>query len=113
MTLLHHRSCSHHAMHDAFAKDTSLHTATSPKPLPFRHIGPFDRVLVAGIPVLECPSCRKKFPDLELLVTIEDVLEQRVGLGDARPLYLFADIAPEVFAALDLSQSCPTPRKGE
>ena len=82
--------------------------ATSPKPLPFRHIGPFDRVEVSGIPALQCPSCRETLQDLDLLVTIEDVLKRRASLGDARPLYLFSELANEVFAALEI-QSCTTP----
>src|SRR5436305_12289149 len=87
-----HRLClHHHGMHDAYAKGPLLRI--SPKPLPFRHMGPFDRVLVAGIPVWQCPSCHKIFQDLELLVTIEDVLERHVSQGDVRPFYFFSDLA--------------------
>ena len=91
--LILHMLCPHAALPDADWQES--HLLYSRRPIPFRRIGPLDRVEVVGIPV-ECMTCHQPLLTLRLLESLEWVLEERMARGDVRVLYSYQELVLEL-----------------
>jgi hypothetical protein len=95
--------CSHAISSPTLRHDGALRTGSLPFSVPSLPGGLSHPVLVTGIPTTGYGSSQATFLDLAFLSAIEEVLERRIRTGDVRPLYLFAELAPEVVAVLSAS----------